>query len=255
MSPVKKKKKKTAKPKARKSATRKSAARKTTAKKTEKKAGSKTRSGAKKVAAAGPKAAKPKPTRAKFAKPAKQVAAKAPKVAKPAKKAAAKAPKVSKAPPAAPKKSVPQPRTRSPRAGRRAARRKSSSPSPAAQLLPPRERLTPEASGKLGEKWECFSCGAKFYDLNKPEPICPKCEANQHERPRQDPRAKSSSDEPRGRRSPARTMALLDDEEEEEAPRAAVEQEGLELGLEGVDEADGGLTASDDAAEEEDEEP
>jgi uncharacterized protein (TIGR02300 family) len=33
----------------------------------------------------------------------------------------------------------------------------------------------------LGNKYECFSCGAKFYDLGKPEPICPKCGANQRE--------------------------------------------------------------------------
>jgi len=32
---------------------------------------------------------------------------------------------------------------------------------------------------KLGAKFECFSCGTKFYDLGKPEPICPKCGANQ----------------------------------------------------------------------------
>jgi uncharacterized protein (TIGR02300 family) len=32
---------------------------------------------------------------------------------------------------------------------------------------------------KLGTKHECFSCGAKFYDLGKSEAICPKCGANQ----------------------------------------------------------------------------
>jgi uncharacterized protein (TIGR02300 family) len=32
---------------------------------------------------------------------------------------------------------------------------------------------------KLGAKFECFSCGTKFYDLGKSEPICPKCGANQ----------------------------------------------------------------------------
>lgn len=31
----------------------------------------------------------------------------------------------------------------------------------------------------LGKKFECFSCGTKFYDLGKPEPLCPKCGANQ----------------------------------------------------------------------------
>jgi uncharacterized protein (TIGR02300 family) len=32
---------------------------------------------------------------------------------------------------------------------------------------------------KLGTKFDCFNCGTKFYDLGKPEPICPKCGANQ----------------------------------------------------------------------------
>ena len=32
---------------------------------------------------------------------------------------------------------------------------------------------------ELGSKHECFSCGAKFYDLGKSESICPKCGANQ----------------------------------------------------------------------------
>jgi uncharacterized protein (TIGR02300 family) len=30
----------------------------------------------------------------------------------------------------------------------------------------------------LGSKHECPNCGIKFYDLGKPEPICPKCGAN-----------------------------------------------------------------------------
>jgi hypothetical protein len=35
----------------------------------------------------------------------------------------------------------------------------------------------------LGAKWACFSCGAKFYDLNRPDPICPKCQTDQREQP------------------------------------------------------------------------
>jgi hypothetical protein len=31
----------------------------------------------------------------------------------------------------------------------------------------------------LGKKYTCYSCGAKFYNLNKPESICPKCGADQ----------------------------------------------------------------------------
>lgn len=35
----------------------------------------------------------------------------------------------------------------------------------------------------LGKKWNCFGCGAKFYDFGKPDPLCPKCGANQKEAP------------------------------------------------------------------------
>jgi|CXWL01.1.fsa_nt_gi uncharacterized protein (TIGR02300 family) len=31
----------------------------------------------------------------------------------------------------------------------------------------------------LGKKYECYSCSTKFYDLGRPDPICPKCGANQ----------------------------------------------------------------------------
>jgi hypothetical protein len=35
----------------------------------------------------------------------------------------------------------------------------------------------------LGKKWICFSCNTKFYDFNKPESVCPKCESNQKNAP------------------------------------------------------------------------
>lgn len=41
---------------------------------------------------------------------------------------------------------------------------------------------------KLGKRYHCFQCGLKFYDLNRPEPLCPKCGADQRENPNPDPR-------------------------------------------------------------------
>ena len=32
---------------------------------------------------------------------------------------------------------------------------------------------------ELGKKYDCFHCHTKFYNLVKPDPICPKCGANQ----------------------------------------------------------------------------
>lgn len=41
---------------------------------------------------------------------------------------------------------------------------------------------------KLGNRYTCYECGKKFYDLNKPEPVCPSCGANQFDDPTPDPR-------------------------------------------------------------------
>lgn len=32
----------------------------------------------------------------------------------------------------------------------------------------------------LGKRFKCYKCGTKFYDLNKPEPICPSCGEDQN---------------------------------------------------------------------------
>ncbi len=72
------------------------------------------------------------------------------------------------------------------------------------------------AAKDLGTKYTCFKCGAKFYDLKKPEPICPKCGADQREaaalRPAEKPERKRSArsvlDEP------LLEEEVLEDEEE-----------------------------------------
>jgi uncharacterized protein (TIGR02300 family) len=33
----------------------------------------------------------------------------------------------------------------------------------------------------FGTKYVCFKCSTKFYDLKKPDPICPRCGADQRE--------------------------------------------------------------------------
>ena len=47
---------------------------------------------------------------------------------------------------------------------------------------------------ELGKKFECAECGAKFYDLGKPEPACPRCGTSAREtsekRPAPEPRAR-----------------------------------------------------------------
>ncbi|MBN2798755.1 MAG: FYDLN acid domain-containing protein [Deltaproteobacteria bacterium] len=41
----------------------------------------------------------------------------------------------------------------------------------------------------LGTRYTCFTCGTKFYDLNRPEPLCPECGTDQREAPVRDIRA------------------------------------------------------------------
>jgi len=81
----------------------------------------------------------------------------------------------------------------------------------------------------LGKKFECYSCGTKFYNLGKPEAICPKCGANQKEA--------RTEDAPTPAPRPARRAAILEpipDEQTnefgEEGPAAEEDDEDDELG-------------------------
>ena len=42
---------------------------------------------------------------------------------------------------------------------------------------------------KLGTRYTCFSCGTRFYDLNRPVATCPECGADQAEAPATDVKA------------------------------------------------------------------
>ncbi|MDH4183143.1 MAG: FYDLN acid domain-containing protein [Nitrospinota bacterium] len=37
---------------------------------------------------------------------------------------------------------------------------------------------------KYGLRYSCFQCGTKFFDMNKPKPLCPKCGADQKKAPK-----------------------------------------------------------------------
>lgn len=92
---------------------------------------------------------------------------------------------------------------------------------------------------KLGERWVCFSCGARFYDLNKPEPLCPKCGANQHESPqfKKPKRAKKAA----AKKATLRPPAPIEDEYEAEPEEGATpsaeadDSDSTELDLEDLD--------------------
>jgi len=145
------------------------------------------------------KTVKKKSTKKKSAPKKKPAAKKSPPkpISKPDKKKAAAKPEAKK--PVAAKAAGPSPRdVAAANAGRFAPQE--ARPKKAPKVRPSRAREpgkrpdlplpTPVerpggAAGQLGEKYVCFSCGAKFYDLGKPEPRCPKCGADQREAPRQ----------------------------------------------------------------------
>lgn len=64
---------------------------------------------------------------------------------------------------------------------------------------------------ELGTKFDCYNCGTKFYDLGKPEPLCPKCSANQNDVERGDSAGTSQS--ARRRRKADVAKAIEVDEE------------------------------------------
>ena len=73
----------------------------------------------------------------------------------------------------------------------------------------------------LGAKHTCYKCQTKFYDLKKPEPICPKCGADQRQSPANKPTT-ASEKRSRPKPAPAPAAAVVDPEAEE------VEVEGEE---------------------------
>ncbi len=163
---------------------------------------------------------KPKPTARPKPKPALKATVPKAKAARPlAAKAAGMPARAGRQETAG--KPTPAQRSASKRIARKRAR-SAAAAAAAVRSLPPRTPLAGEPSAKLGAKWACFECGAKFYDLNRPEPLCPKCGANQHERPLNEPKDKTAAEATPRRR--ARPMApLLDDEEE----HVAVEEDEI----------------------------
>jgi len=51
--------------------------------------------------------------------------------------------------------------------------------------------FAPPGQDKLGNRFTCFQCGTKFYDLGREDPICPdsECSADQRNAPARDLKA------------------------------------------------------------------
>lgn len=83
-------------------------------------------------------------------------------------------------------------------------------------------------SSSLGTRYTCFVCSAKFYDLNRPEPLCPRCDTNQHDRPKEPPKPRVRK---KGGRRKARGMGPLFDDDDDEIV-VKKDEEMMEVGLE-----------------------
>jgi len=215
---------------------------KKTARKTSKKPVRKAASGTRKPRPAAKKAAPAKPAPKKKA----VAVATAPKKAAPP---AAAVPKKVPAPPAVPAKkgaaapAPPAPETR-PGPGARPPSRPKELKRPAAKQRP-RAPIVPDIiKPGLGGRWECYGCSSKFYDLGKPDPICPKCGADQREKPREKPSPPTPQPE-KPRRAAVPMGSLLDEDEE-----PIEEFEAEEGDLTGLD-AEAFLSESPDEEEEE----
>lgn len=96
---------------------------------------------------------------------------------------------------------------------------------------------------KLGTKFECYSCGTKFYDLGKSEPVCPKCGSNQKDVASSDTPATSQASRRRRKAEVGKVVVDVDDDE----PIADLDEEIVpDAEIEGADLVD------DDDEEEED---
>ena len=89
----------------------------------------------------------------------------------------------------------------------------------------------------LGNKFECFSCGTRFYDLGKSEALCPKCGANQKDSNRAETPAVSSA--ARRKRKAEVIKPPVEVEEEvpiEELPEGAITEVELDEEIEAEEE-------------------
>jgi hypothetical protein len=76
---------------------------------------------------------------------------------------------------------------------------------------------------KLGNRYKCFKCGVKFYDLNREVANCPECGADQADAPVQDLKALIA----RGKRAPGDFEREGFEDDDEAADEPGEDDDGL----------------------------
>ena len=90
----------------------------------------------------------------------------------------------------------------------------------------------------LGNKFVCFKCSTKFYDMKKPDPICPKCGSDQRESPANKPASE-------GRRGRLAAVPKVIEPAAPEPEEAAETEEGEE-DVEAIEDEDEDLPGDED---------
>ena len=88
------------------------------------------------------------------------------------------------------------------------------------------------AGKDLGSKHVCFKCSTKFYDFKKPEPICPKCGANQTHAA---PSTQLAATQAARKKRKAEVARTFDDEPEEVVGEVVADDELIDDELVGAD--------------------
>ena len=93
---------------------------------------------------------------------------------------------------------------------------------------------------KLGNRFTCYECGTKFYDLNRPAALCPDCGVDQASAPVQDIRALLSPNTP---------VVKDEDEEKPEEVEATAESSDTDFDDDDADMMDLGLDDLDEGGD------
>jgi len=82
----------------------------------------------------------------------------------------------------------------------------------------------------LGNRYTCYQCGCKFYDLNRPVPTCPECSADQREAPQRDVKSLLKSGRKAKKEAPIEPVVVKAKEEDDDDADAEEEEDDT-LGL------------------------
>lgn len=91
--------------------------------------------------------------------------------------------------------------------------------------------------GELGIRYKCYECETKFYDLNRPQPLCPSCGKDQNEKKVDKPYKRkkwrsSFKTEPQIEAPPEDSDALIDPEDSDHSHGKGKDEDGYALGEE-----------------------